>query len=307
MYASLRKIASLSILLLCASVLMGQTATGTYPYGTFDSKGIDTINVGNLNAHLAIPVIQKPGRGMPFSYALSYDSSVWQNTGGSWQPILGSDWGWLAQAAIPTGYVSYSSQGYSCPDYVAGHPTSYWRYSNWAYIDPYGGSHSFGSGYIEYDPTGCDGSVQKLPGHKSTHTSISALATDGSGLSINVTASGGTPDAPVITTRNGQTIIGPGSAESTITDTNGNQISVNAGVFTDTTGVNALTIAGQAPNPVTLTYPTPTGSAAYTMRYGSYTVQTNFGCSGISEYSATNVALISEIDLPDSSKYTFSY
>jgi hypothetical protein len=77
MYTSLSKIAPLSILLLSASVLLGQAVTGTYPYGTFDNKGFDTINVGNLNVQFSIPILNKAGRGTPFTYALSYNSSVW--------------------------------------------------------------------------------------------------------------------------------------------------------------------------------------------------------------------------------------
>jgi hypothetical protein len=43
------------------------------------------------------------------------------------------------------------------------------------------------------------------------------------------------------------------------------------------------------------------------MKYTSYTVQTNFGCSGIVEFAATSESLVSEIDLPDGTKYTFTY
>jgi hypothetical protein len=52
-------------------------ATGTYPYGTFDGNGFDTINVGNLNVHVDVPVLNKAGRGIPFQYQLGYDSSTW--------------------------------------------------------------------------------------------------------------------------------------------------------------------------------------------------------------------------------------
>src|SRR5207247_3876576 len=54
-------------------------------------------------------------------------------------------------------------------------------------------------------------------------------------------------------------------------------------------------------------------SASYTMKYTTYTVQTNFGCS-ITEYPPTSINLVSEIDLPDwnsttnpNSKYVFAY
>lgn len=47
-------------------------ATGIYPFGSFDDKGFDTINRGNLNIHFTIPIVSKNGRGgTNFSYALS--------------------------------------------------------------------------------------------------------------------------------------------------------------------------------------------------------------------------------------------
>lgn len=293
-----RHFASLALLLLFTAVAMGQVATGSYSYGTFNTKGIDTINVGNLNVHVAIPVLQKPGRGMPFSYALGYDNSIWSMATGSWQPV--QNWGWLAETVIPTGYITYSKRTAAC-DWPLPKRGSYNTYYNWVYHDPFGVSHSFG-GYLEYDPTGCD----------STVSSFSAAATDGSGLTLAVAGRNGLPNGTqTITTRSGVTTnapVGNSAVGSTITDSNGNQISVSAaGVFTDTTGVNVLSVSGTAPSPVTLTYPTTTGTTSYTIKYNTYTVQTDFGCSGITEYSATSASLVSEIDLPDSSKYTFTY
>lgn len=67
---------------------------------------------------------------------------------------------------------------------------------------------------------------------------------------------------------------------------------------------------------MTFTYTAPSGaSAAYTMKFTTYSIQTNFGCSGITEYGTngtTTANLVSEIDLPDISanpndKYTFTY
>ncbi|MBZ5689773.1 MAG: hypothetical protein LAP86_32650 [Acidobacteriia bacterium] len=52
--------------------------------------------------------------------------------------------------------------------------------------------------------------------------------------------------------------------------------------------------------------------ASYVVKYGSFTVQTQFLCSNISDYGPTTQNLVTEIDLPDfslnpSSKYTFAY
>jgi RHS repeat-associated protein len=174
-------------------------------------------------------------------------------------------------------------------------------YKNFVYHDPFGVSHLFG-GTLEYDPTGCD----------STVNSFTSTATDGSGLTLHATRGGSGPTiTQQIVAPNGKTITAPvGSAAngSTITDSNGNQISVSsAGVFTDTTGSTVMTVSGAVPSPVTLTYPTLGGTAAYIVKYAASTVQTDFGCSLVTEYSATGVPLVSEIDLPDTSKYTFTY
>jgi hypothetical protein len=71
--------------------------TGLYEFGPYDSPGVDTINRGNLNVHLTIPIFSRPGRaGASFSFTLNYDSLVWTPStvsgGGVWQPA--ANWGW---------------------------------------------------------------------------------------------------------------------------------------------------------------------------------------------------------------------
>jgi hypothetical protein len=99
----------------------------------------------------------------------------------------------------------------------------------------------------------------------------------------------------------------PGS----LTDANGNVISYSGGTFTDTLATTALTIAGLPPT-TTYTYTGPGGASTVTVKYTQKTVQTNFGCSGISEYGPNSIYLVSEIDLPDqgsvsTDKYTINY
>src|SRR5271156_4279665 len=72
-----------------------QVTTGTPPFGNFGG-GPDILNLANLNAHLSVPILNKSGRGAAFTYALSYDSSVWYPVGVSgsqvWTPVY--NWGW---------------------------------------------------------------------------------------------------------------------------------------------------------------------------------------------------------------------
>lgn len=65
------------IMILLSRVVSAQVSTGTPASGSFGGGPFDTVNLGNLNVHFAIPVVHKAGRGMAFTYDLSYDSSVW--------------------------------------------------------------------------------------------------------------------------------------------------------------------------------------------------------------------------------------
>src|SRR5581483_11507179 len=92
-----------------------------------------------------------------------------------------------------------------------------------------------------------------------------------------------------ITTPFGRVFVPPTnqmSGAATVTDANGNRISVDgAGHFTDTIGTVALSIAGNAPNPKVFTYIDSNGhSQTIILNYKAYTVQTAFGC-GIGEYA----------------------
>src|SRR4051812_16527092 len=92
------------VLLSISTSSFAQTVdTGTPAFGSF-SGGPDVVNFGNLNLHYTVPVVSKPGRGMPFSYALVYDSSFWTPTlvAGTtrWQPI--AKWGWVGQTQVAT-------------------------------------------------------------------------------------------------------------------------------------------------------------------------------------------------------------
>ena len=290
------------LFLVCCAPAYSQVPTGTPPFGSFGG-GPDVINLSNLNAHLSVPVFNKAGRGTPFFYNLTYDSSIWYPlTSGStttWQPV--NYWGWGIQTAVATGYVSYSTTSGVC--YVNGHDFggSYTNFLNWSYNDQFGVTHKFG------------GSSAIRTGTCGSSTGMNSLATDGSGLRLTSTLGA----SSITVTSRGAKVIQPpflsASGAGTTTDSNGNQISVSSsGVFTDTLDKTVLTVSQNAPgpsSPTTFTYTPPSGTnTAYTMQYINKTVQTAFGCSGIGEYtSASPVALVSEIDLPDATKYLFTY
>jgi RHS repeat-associated protein len=297
------------LLLLIASTACAQVETGTPPFGSF-SGGPDVVNLGNLNVHLSVPVINKSGRGTDFTYDLSYDTSVWYPVGSSgsqtWQPV--PNWGWRGETEVEVGYVSYSvTQTPTC--YFGGiYQGINYNYHNWYYHDSFGVAHWFpGLGTTVIQPTGqyCS----------SSSSSSTGTAGDGSGWTLSATGSG----VNSVTSVDGAVLHPPlntTTGAGTFTDRNGNKLTVDtSGHFFDTLSSTAsvLTVSGLGTpaSPRTFSYLAPPGgNAAYTVKYSTYTVQTKFNCSGVSEYGAngtTTASLVSEIDLPDNSKYTFLY
>src|SRR5258708_5167832 len=103
-----------------ATSASAQVPTGTPPFGSFGG-GPDVINLANLNSHITIPVLHKPGRGTNFDYDLTYDSSVWYPVGATgfqnWQPV--GNWGWASNSAFnsgSTGYLIYDGYTSYCVD-----------------------------------------------------------------------------------------------------------------------------------------------------------------------------------------------
>jgi hypothetical protein len=294
-----RRAASALFLIGFTTAAHSQAATGIYNHGTFDYQGVDTINVGNLNVHFDLSILNRAGRGLPFYYNLSYDSSVWAPTTvsgtTSWVPV--QNFGWLGQTDGPLGYLTYSSGSSQCSGDNGSETYSY--RTNYVYTDQFGVAHAFPNITILIGPDKwlCSGLTR----------TGSDTTTDGSGYSIGVNSTVNT-----ISTKSGSTItppIGGAAASGVVVDSNGNEISLDgSGHFTDTTGKTALTVAGSAPNPLTFTYTDTNGNPQSTqITYKTYVVQTAFGCSGIGEYGPTSVSLVDTITFPDGSAYHFSY
>lgn len=273
----------------------GQTAsaaTGTPPLGTF-TPGPDQINLGNLNSHLPITLFAKPGRGMNFTYVLSFDSTVWQ-PGLSWTPV--PNWGWRGVSEASTGYISRESINENCGLGPQGgatpNVTTEPRFINFQYHDAFGIVHGFSN-----TAGGCPGD-----GIENVSTS-----TDASGYTLDTTTTGQWN----IKTPLGLTIfppVGPNPGAGRIVDRNGNELSNNVTTFTDTLGVTALTVSQAGANPMIYTYTNSSGvQSSVSVNYTSQTVQTHFGCPGIAEFQPQSVNLVSSISLPDGSSYGFTY
>jgi RHS repeat-associated protein len=291
-----RHIVLFLITFLCsAGSAFAQVQTGTPPFGSF-TDGPDTINLANLNIHLNIPVLHKAGRGTNFNYDLTYDSSIWNPVAGGWGPT--TNWGWTSQSALSSGnfgYLTYTQTTTLCYD-GQGHPNGADQYiSNSTYYDPWGKIHHF-SGYIDAKSGGCGNTqVNTYPGY------------DGTGLTLQ------SPTGSILTT-SGASISPPvnptGVAySSSYTDRNGNQVSSDGtGQIFDTLSSTTAVLTISGSNPLIFTYTAPSGAASYKMNFTNYTVATNFGVAGINEYrSSAAVPLVSSIQLPDGSQYSFNY
>jgi len=301
--------------LLLAPTASAQTyvTTGTPPFGSFSGVP-DIIDNANLNVHYTIPILQKAGRGTDFSYSLGYDSSIWyQVNNGSkivWLPVPA--WGWSQGLASGGAYVLYSIayQSASCGPPGYGYSYDEWTFSNFTFYDSVGTPHYFPASatYIQDNggTLGCPTPGSSDPNGIVAQADVYTISLGPAGAgSISMNSlngpSGGSINVPFVTTPPGLSV-----PTSSVTDRNGNKITVSNGVYTDTLDTTALTIANGTTTTYSYTAPSG-GTATYTISYQTYTVRTNFGCSGTSEFGPTSESLVNKITLPDGSYYQFTY
>src|SRR5438876_72271 len=131
-----RSIVSFLIAGATVTLSMGQAVTGTPPFASFSGGPFDLINLASLNSHFGVPVIAKPGRGMSFSYTLSYDSSIWSPVANVWTPV--QNWGWRGVTEVATGYLTYRTQMTRCAGTTISEGLFFWTYSGFVYHDAFG-------------------------------------------------------------------------------------------------------------------------------------------------------------------------
>jgi len=186
-------------LVVLAGISGAQVASGTAIFNSYGGGPFDVVNLGNLNVHFAVPILHKAGRGLPFSYDLSYDSSVWYPVGVSgsqvWTPV--SNFGWSSNWGGNSGYLSYSFLQTYCYDNMGHQSGSTSYYQGWAYHDPWTNAFHGFSGYMVIYAWSCSGT---------NIYSFTSTATDGSGLTLNVNNLSGTitlPSGTVVSPPNG--------------------------------------------------------------------------------------------------------
>jgi RHS repeat-associated protein len=295
-----------------------QVATGAPWFGSF-AGGPDLVNLGNLNVNFTFPLINKPGRGIPFVLAPTVDSSIWypvtSNGTTSWQPAPG--WGWSGMPSSYSGSVTWQTPApigpIACGPPVNGNQYYYsyyiQYYQDFVFTDGRGASHAFGgSTYYSYyaSQNDCFGG-QQLPPPSGAYT---ATANDGSGYSIYAAYTG----YVTITDKKGVGISLGANPTTYQEDINGNYIMCSGTTCTDTLNTTVMSTVG-SPNqpPLVITTNGAGGSAQYTIGYTTpqsttiFNIRTNFGCpNNIHEYTGT-AALPTSISFPDGRQYKIFY
>jgi RHS repeat-associated protein len=245
---------------------------------------------------LDIPIITKPGINMPFSLKMSYNSNSWGISGNAWVPnpvtnVSGFNYDfWTLPSSAISSFVGQlvTSSFYCDPAYLPAYT---------GYIDPSGNLHSI---------VGAPPLTPVQAGNCAATTSWGTVLEDGSGLSVYLSLN----NPNTVTTASGIVYSGF-SGSPTITDPDGNTLSLSGSVYTDTFGVQEATVGGGT-YPTTYTYPisTPSGAstAAVTVTYTSETLYTNFRCRSVRDFPATaGYTFPTKITLADNSTYHFTY
>lgn len=289
----------LSVVSLLASGASGQNpAQGLPMYGSFDGGGLASINLQDLNVLTNFPITGSQGRGLSASFAVSYNSLLWSK-GASWSPVFdksgAASWGWNKNHFI--GWVDYQTSHAHCPGDPVGLNLGTTTYSNFSYMAADRTRHPFSISY--HVPGDCGGTAG------GTYT---GYATDGSGYYIDA-------NQTLVRDRSGLTITSYGNG---LEDTHGNLYSSTSNfsngqtttTWTDSRGKTAVQLISPNPtNTLTDTYiyydSTGTQRTVY-LQNQSLSIGTNFGCSGVGEYTGT-ATLPTTITLANNQSYAISY
>ena len=264
-------------------------ATGNPTFGVNIPIENGYINVANGNVHLEISLASRPQRGdLKLNERLVYDSRIWQilygGSGHSWQPtnVPNSMAGWRFVNGMG-GQVTSTLSQYQCVNvntdqqFPAGDYTFLWT-------DDSGTLHPFDSIW-EYQDPNCSPEQQQTR---------SGMATDATGYSMVMTGySDGPPDTITIYDKNWNQVY------PSPTDRFGNFWSQDAnGNLIDDVGNTPVTVTTSGNQ---ITYNVLTfggGRVPYTVTTESIPITTNFGQSGVSEFSGSITAIQSN-QLPD--------
>jgi RHS repeat-associated protein len=254
------------------------------------------IDASNGRLHLEIPMGSYPQRaGRQASITLMYDSNIWTNAGGSsWYPnnVAGYWGGWRIAGSQSGGTVNYTESGVGACNLVP-YRTDYAK--NWTWTAPDGTVKSFSGVTTDWpdQPNDCTGG---------NNPNSQAWADDGSGYWMAVTGYWNAvvyaPDGTIVY----------GGSKGPGTDSNGNYYGNPGG--TDTLGRQLVSCSGSNPEICTLSNAQGDNTRAFKIYTTTINANTNFGqgteCSGTAN-PPCSLTVVTEVDLPDGSKYTFGY
>ncbi|MGO9086770.1 MAG: hypothetical protein ACLQBK_16210, partial [Candidatus Sulfotelmatobacter sp.] len=180
-----------------------QVPTGTPRFGSFGGGPFDVVNLGNLNAHFDIKVRTKAGRVTPFTYDITYDTSIWYPTPvngvQTWQPV--ASYGWyvpLAGTGSITNQIIHQDQEPCNPPNDMTMITHI-VYAFYVFTDPRGQTHPYNTAFNWYSNDSCP--MAQPSGSTSS-------ATDGSGYVLTLANWTG---AQTVVGANGMTYLGNGT------------------------------------------------------------------------------------------------
>jgi hypothetical protein len=308
-HVAIRCLVGLSLCLTLTAIAYPQSSTpdiqnGLVPYGAFQHGDVDHVNLANGNVLLSIPLVSYPQRGGKLKLSFS---------------AIENNKGWRINLNKTTGQRNWIYAGFAgvkvVPDQSMVH-----TFATTTYTDPDSGQ-VFTIDLINAITT--DGSSHEIlfpdprfqtTGYSSDATGIRYTPTtlyDHDGLQYT----GGSVD---ITSPPYSYV--PGN----VTDPNGNEVTYGTNGWTDTIGRVIPGYASQsssAPGVSASNTNCPVGTlsalqwnlpgysgstAAIKFCYANFTIQTNFGVTGVAEASGT-ASLINAIVLPNLTMWQFSY
>ena len=322
------KIHPIAVILFFSSIFLLSTSQaqtnvnedqGLKPYDSWHGGDLDSISMTNGSLTLHIPLVSFPQRGnLDLSFTAYSNTKQWvlvptcfndpinggQTCNWNWKPLpRGGQLQKFGQSSVDGVYIASSVDYWlqnACdaepPDPDTGTSAYDWTY---AVVAPDGNGHSLGNGIA----TACQGFPLR------TLDTSGMIQSDGNTIIM--------PNGTRYSYQGGQSVSIESREPSSVTDANGNQISISStGAFTDT-------LARSIPNPSGVvadlsacpagtssakgwTVPGPSGgSRTFKFCYSIVSIYSSFNDGN--DYPATNTSLLTAIVLPDLTAWTFAY
>ena len=273
---------------------------GMLPYGTFQDGAIDSVNLGNGNVVLHIPLIEYPQRGgkLRLSFKLFATNKSWRiyNNGVTQSYVIWGQPG-LVWVGTDQGLRSKTTTSYWTDDF--GHK---YLIRSVSAIDADGASHEMiaqntlrGTGTLySADATGITSAsgIGLTDRDGISYAGGTGFAKDSNGNQITYSSTSGWTDTI------GRIIPGYGSAGGP----DGSALSYAPGVATNTTNCPTGTASA-----LLWTVPGPSGgSVSFKFCFANFSYQTHFNYYGVNEGAGTQ-SLLNAVVLPNLTKWVFTY